>query len=83
MSEHQDGILVAEKICSNFDNANILLPDGSRAHIHLGLSVYPEDGEDISELLNIANLKMNKARMENIDCKIDTSDKSVYLSVES
>ena len=49
--------------------------------MHIGISVFPDDSEEISELLNIANIAMNKAKLESIN--YHAYDKPVFLSIES
>ena len=56
-----------KKSATDFDKAYIVLPDGSKANVHMGISVFPDDSEDLSELLNIANIAMNKAKLENVN----------------
>jgi diguanylate cyclase (GGDEF)-like protein len=82
ISEPQDGAVVAQKIRMGFDQAYIVLPDGSKANVHIGISVYPDDGEDISELLNNANLAMNKAKLESINYHYNAYDKPAFLSID-
>jgi diguanylate cyclase (GGDEF)-like protein len=82
ISEPQDGAVVAQKIRTGFDKAYIVLPDGSKANVHIGISVYPEDGEDISELLNNANMAMNKTKLESINYHYNAYDKPAFLSID-
>ena len=82
ISEPQDGAVVAQKIRMGFDKAYIVLPDGSKANVHIGISVFPEDGEDISELLNDANLAMNRAKLESINYHYNAYDKPAFLSID-
>ena len=83
ISEPHDGTVVAQKIRSGFDKAFMHLPDGSKVNVHIGISVYPEDGEDISGLLNAANLAMNKVKLESINYHYNAYDKPAFLSIEN
>ncbi len=83
MSQYQDGVVVTQKVRTSFENAYIVLPDGSKVHVHMGISVYPDDSEDISELLNIANISMNRAKLESVNYNYNAYEKPVFLTIET
>ena len=63
-----DVIYVAEKIISSFRKA-FDLPDTSiQITTSIGISIYPEDGRDPSELLKNADLAMYRAKAEGRNC---------------
>ena len=80
---YQDGAVVTGKIRSNLDRAFIVLPDGSKVTVSMGVSVYPNDSEDIAELLNFANIALNEAKKEGQNYKYYTYEKPMLFSVET
>lgn len=67
--EHRsDVIYVAEKIIGSFKKA-FELPDASiQITTSIGISIFPEDGRDPSELLKNADLAMYRAKAEGRNC---------------
>ncbi|UCH39624.1 MAG: EAL domain-containing protein [Gammaproteobacteria bacterium] len=64
VTNRSDVIYVAEKIISSF-NRPFELPDAeATVSTSIGISVYPEDGDDPSELLKNADLAMYRAKAD-------------------
>ena len=68
IENRSDVIYVAEKIISSFREA-FELPDASvQITTSIGISIFPEDGRDPSELLKNADLAMYRAKAEGRNC---------------
>lgn len=80
---YQDGAIVTGKIRESLDRAFIVLPDGSKVTVSMGVSVYPNDSEDIAELLNFANIALNEAKLKGENYKYYTYEKPMLFSVET
>ena len=67
--EHRsDVIYVAEKIISSFKETFELPGATAQISTSIGISIYPEDGDDPSELLKNADLAMYRAKAEGRNC---------------
>jgi len=68
VDNRSDVIYVAEKIISSFRKA-FELPDASvQITTSIGISIFPDDGRDPSELLKNADLAMYRAKAEGRNC---------------
>ena len=68
VENRSDVIYVAEKIISSFKPV-FTLPDAQvQVTTSIGISIYPEDGSDPSELLKNADLAMYRAKSEGRNC---------------
>ena len=68
VENRSDVIYVAEKIISSFKQT-FELPDASiQITTSIGISIFPEDGSDPSELLKNADLAMYRAKAEGRNC---------------
>ncbi len=68
IENRSDVIYVSEKIISSFKQT-FELPDASvQITTSIGISIYPEDGNDPSELLKNADLAMYRAKAEGRNC---------------
>ncbi|MGD2172050.1 MAG: EAL domain-containing protein [Gammaproteobacteria bacterium] len=68
VENRSDVIYVAEKIIASFKKT-FELPDASiQITTSIGISIYPEDGKDPSELLKNADLAMYRAKAEGRNC---------------
>ncbi len=68
VDNRSDVIYVAEKIISSF-NSVFSLPDAQvQITTSIGISIFPEDGADPSELLKNADLAMYRAKAEGRNC---------------
>jgi len=83
ISHVQDGALVTQKIRSNFDTLNLVSSKGDKISLSIGISVYPNDSDDIAELLNCANIALNEARLEGQIFKYFASETPILFSVET
>ena len=63
-----DVIYVAEKIISSFKKTFELSDASVQITTSIGISIYPEDGKDPSELLKNADLAMYRAKAEGRNC---------------
>jgi len=64
VANRSDVIYVAEKIISSFDKPFKLPKAEVQVTTSIGISVYPEDGDDPSELLKNADLAMYRAKAD-------------------
>jgi diguanylate cyclase (GGDEF)-like protein len=67
--EHRsDVIYVAEKIIASFKETFVLPGTSVQASTSIGISIFPDDGSDPSELLKNADLAMYRAKAEGRNC---------------
>jgi len=64
VENRSDVIYVAEKIIASFNNVFKLPSAEVQVTASIGISVYPEDGDDTSELLKNADLAMYRAKAD-------------------
>ncbi len=64
VENRSDVIYVAEKIISSFKPAFVINDASLQVTTSIGISIYPEDGNDPSELLKNADLAMYRAKAE-------------------
>jgi diguanylate cyclase (GGDEF)-like protein len=83
MTQYLDGVVVMQKIRENFAKASIELSDDVRAGVHMGISVFPDDSEELSELLRMASGAMQKVRMEKEEAQSSAYEKPVYLPIDN
>lgn len=83
IARYPDGAVVTRNINQNLDRAFIVLPDGSKVTVSMGVSVYPQDSEDMVELLNFANIALNNAKIEGEFFKYYAFEEPMLFSVET
>jgi GGDEF domain-containing protein len=83
ISQLEDGGLVTRKIRTNFEAINLVSSNGTAISLSFGISLYPNDGENIAELLNCANIALSKAKSEGQNFKYYAYEKPVLFSVET
>jgi diguanylate cyclase (GGDEF)-like protein len=79
----EDGGLVTRKIRANFDNLNLVCSHGATISLSFGISIFPNDGDDIGDLLNCANIALNNAQLEGQNFKYYAYEKPLLFSVET
>ncbi|MFC1996549.1 diguanylate cyclase domain-containing protein [Chloroflexota bacterium] len=82
IAQFQDGALVTKKIQAKYDQSKMVGPEGTAIKLNIGISIYPQDSQDIVELLRFANIALNKAKTENQYFRYYSYEEPVLINVE-
>ena len=83
ISQFQDAGLVAKKITANLHSASILDADDSRIKASIGISVFPDDSENLAELISYAHSALNESKSSGESYRYFAYEKPILFPIKT
>ena len=83
ISRFQNAGLVAEKITENLHSASILDADGARIKTSIGISVYPDDSENLAELISYSHSALNESKSSGEPYRYFAYEKPILFPIKT